>query len=80
MAKYMALEDKEVLRQKAKEIFNGQLVIERYGVTGLDLGKAMGKFKMDMDSDEFARYILELGESEVWKAFESATGLVAKQY
>jgi hypothetical protein len=61
--------------------FNGKMIIDRYGLTGKELGQAINKFKNDIgwiherSFPNFDTYILKTKVDKIFKEFESSNGI-----
>lgn len=69
-SEYEALDD---MRASVKEKFNGRMVMERYGLTGADLGNAIQRFTSTFrDDDDMVDFILKSPPDAVWSRFEDS--------
>ena len=69
-------EDAEI--RKAKEILNGKVIMDKYGITGSELGEAMSKFNgMFVSNLEKSRFVLN-NPNSVFEYFDSF--VLNKQY
>lgn len=60
LKQYRELEKKEERKRTIHTLFNGNLIIEHYAITGKELGQAITKFKEYFANNEmFEEYILE---------------------
>lgn len=66
LKEYKSLEDKEVRKRKVHSLFNGNILMERFGVKGTELGKLIGDFQKTFSSkEEMEDWIIEVDDTEV---------------
>lgn len=71
LEQYRELEKKEKRKQNVSELFNGNMLIEEFNITGKELGDAIFKFKSYFsDNKAFEDYILETNnKAEILQKF-----------
>jgi hypothetical protein len=75
-AKLADLEHREERARKAKQKFNGKLVMDKYGYEGKELGKLLGNFKKEFDTEgELNQFLVNTSQEQVWDYFEKVNGL-----
>lgn len=63
-------------KQRANNIFNGNVLIDEFGITGRKLGEAIGRLKSKYDSDdEYRSHILNVGRESMLDEFAEANDL-----
>ena len=63
-------------KQRANNIFNGNVLIDEFGITGRKLGEAIGRLKSKYDSDdEYRSHILNVGREAMLDEFAEANDL-----
>lgn len=71
LEQYRELEKKEERKRNVSELFNGNMLIEKFNITGKELGNAIFKFKSYFsDNTAFEDYILETNnKAEILQKF-----------
>lgn len=63
-------------KQRANNIFNGNILIDEFDITGRKLGEAIGRLKSKYESDEeYRSHILDVGREAMLDEFAEANGL-----
>lgn len=70
LSKLEKFQEKEQIRKKIASKFNGNLIMEKYGYTGNELGKIISDFKA-IYSSNFSHYILDTPEIQIWEDFDN---------
>jgi hypothetical protein len=70
------LEKKHKRREKAREVFNGNVAMNHSNLTGKELGAALGRFKSQFETtEEYHTFLLNEGREKAVKRFKSVNGL-----
>lgn len=62
--------------KKAREVFNGNVVMENFNLHGKELGQALSSFKEQFETtNEFHEYLLDVGREQALADFQKANDL-----
>ncbi len=74
--KIEAAKERYEKKQRANEIFNGNILIDEFGLTGKKLGEAIGRLKNKYENDEeYRSHILDVGREAMLDEFAEVNNL-----
>jgi len=63
-------------RQKAREVFNGNVAMKHFDLQGKELGKALGRFKSQFETtEEYHAFLLDEGREKAVEKFKNVNAL-----
>lgn len=66
LRKYRNLEKKEERKRLVSSLYNGNILMNRFGLSGKDLGSAIGKFEKSFESKEvLENWIIEVSDTDI---------------